>query len=314
MERTMTLRHLDRQLRPLAGLFGGGDRPAFIVHQPVALTVPLVFSSPHSGRYYSPSFIESSRLAPERLRRSEDAYVEELFAGVTAHGAPLIAAQYPRAYLDLNREPYELDPELFREALPDYANTQSVRVVGGLGTIARVVAEAEEIYREPLTLEAGLVRIEALYKPFHAALAGLLEKTRQRFGLAVLIDCHSMPSATLIGGAQSTPRPDFVLGDRFGASCESRLTRFLREALGKLGYEVALNRPYAGGFITEHYGRPGLGVQAIQIEINRALYLNEEKFEKTRDFARLQRDLRGVMECLAREYPYVAKPRAAAAE
>ena len=288
--------------------------PPFDILQPVTQLAPFVVCSPHSGRTYPRVLIEASRLRPRALRKSEDCFVDELFAAAPQLGLPLISARFPRAYLDLNREPYELDPELFREALPDYANTQSVRVVGGLGTIARVVAEAEEIYREPLTLEAGLVRIEALYKPFHAALAGLLEKTRQRFGLAVLIDCHSMPSATLIGGAQSTPRPDFVLGDRFGASCESRLTRFLREALGKLGYEVALNRPYAGGFITEHYGRPGLGVQAIQIEINRALYLNEEKFEKTRDFARLQRDLRGVMECLAREYPYVAKPRAAAAE
>jgi len=288
--------------------------PPFDILQPAVQAIPLVFCSPHSGRIYPRVLLESSRLNARALRKSEDCFVEELFSSAPSIGAPLISARFPRAYLDVNREPYELDPELIRERLPDYANTQSVRVIGGLGTIARVVSEAEEIYRGPLALDAAMARIDRLYKPFHAALASLLKQARDRFGVAVLIDCHSMPSATLPGSAHASGRPDFVLGDRFGVSCEPRLTRFLKEALGKLGYEVTLNRPYAGGYITEHYGRPGMGFHAVQIEINRALYLNEDSLSKTAGFVRLQADLRSVMERLAREFTFVTKPRAAAAE
>ena len=175
----------------------------------------------------------------------------------SALGAPLIAARFPRAYLDVNREPYELDPELFTGRLPEFANTQSARVVGGLGTIARIVADTEEIYRERLPIGAAFERIERLYRPFHAALADLLETTRKRFGIAVLIDCHSMPSASI--GQPPGGRPHFVLGDRFGASCDAKLTRFMRDMLQGAGYEVQVNRPYAGGFITEYYGNPARG-------------------------------------------------------
>ena len=312
MERTMTLRHLDRQLRPLAGLFGGGDRPAFIVHQPVALTVPLVFSSPHSGRYYSPSFIESSRLAPERLRRSEDAYVEELFAGVTAHGAPLIAAQYPRAYLDLNREPFELDPDLFEDSLPPFANTRSVRVLGGLGTIARVVGEAEEIYRRRLTVAEAMARIERIYWPYHTELGALIERTRRHFGYAVLIDCHSMPSSDSTGN-NGGPRAQFVLGDRFGTACAPELTRHIETTLTGLGYEVALNRPYAGGYITEHYGAPGLGVHALQLEVNRSMFTDEARLTLTDGFSPLRDRLMRLVEGLAK-FARILQPMRAAAE
>ncbi len=170
--------------------------PPFEIRLPAEQTVPFVFCSPHSGRIYPASFLDQSRLSALALRKSEDCFVDELFAGVAARGAPLIAARFPRAYLDVNREPYELDPELFDEPLPPHANAQSVRVVGGLGTIARIVADGEEIYADPLPLAAALVRIDRLYKPFHAALARLIDDTRERFGYAILIDCHSMPSAT----------------------------------------------------------------------------------------------------------------------
>ena len=284
--------------------------PPFTVLEPKTQTAPFVLCSPHSGRVYTRQFLAQSRLDPHALRKSEDCFVDELFSGAVALGAPLIAARFPRAYLDVNREPYEFDPELFAEPLPDFANTQSVRVVGGLGTIARIVADGEEIYRGRLTVKEALARIEHLYMPFHAALAGLLERTRKEFGYAILIDCHSMPSALMAqaGGA----RPDFVIGDRFGASCDARLTRFAKDAITGLGYDVQLNRPYAGGYITEHYGRPGRGVHTLQLEINRGLYLDETTLKPTPRFALLERHLTNLAERLFVELPALFERRAAA--
>jgi N-formylglutamate amidohydrolase len=284
--------------------------PPYLVTAPSEQVAPFVLCSPHSGSVYPPDLLEVSRLTPHSLRKSEDCFVDELFMPVAAEGAPLIAARFPRAYLDVNREPYELDPELFIEPLPDFANTQSVRVAGGLGTIARIVADGEEIYRTKLPLAWGLARVEQLYIPFHSALAELIETTRQRFGYAILIDCHSMPSASMApaGG----PRPDIVLGDRFGASADCKITRFVKELLAGLGYEVQMNRPYAGGYITEHYGRPARDVHAVQIEINRGLYLNELTLRPTAAFAELQRDLKDLAGPLFNELPALLERRAAA--
>jgi len=286
-------------------------RPAFKIARPATQSTPFVWCSPHSGRVYPKAFLDSVRLDPLTLRKSEDCYVDELVGSIPNLGAPLLAAEFPRAYLDVNREPYELDPELFSEPLPDFANSLSARVVGGLGTIARIVADGEEIYTRPLKLAAALERIELLYKPFHAALADLLDQTHRTFGFAILIDCHSMPSSlmTQTGGA----RPDFVLGDRFGSSCHTRLSAFAKDTLTRMGYETQMNRPYAGGFITEHYGRPARGIHALQVEINRGLYMNELKMEKTLGFNKLQRDLSTLAQRLFCEFPSLL-PRQAAAE
>lgn len=284
--------------------------PPFSVARPGELRVPLIFNSPHSGRIYPKSFLAASRLDPLTLRRSEDAFVEELFAFVTDLGAPLLHAHFPRAYLDVNREPYELDPVLFRGGLPHYANTQSVRVIGGLGTIARVVSESDEIYREPLCVEAALERIKRLYTPYHDTLAALLLETQREFGLSVLIDCHSMPSSPITNG--DTRRPDFVLGDRFGTSCSGELTRAAADQLAALGYAVTLNKPYAGGYITEHYGRPHKAQHVLQIEINRSLYMDEARFEKSAGFERLRTDLKTMVCGLIPCVPGLAIPRAAA--
>ncbi len=284
--------------------------PPFTIAVPNGPPSPFVFCSPHSGRTYTQAFLEASRLDSHALRKSEDCFVDELFAGVRENGAPLIAARFPRAYIDVNREPYELDPELFSEPLPAYANTQSIRVVGGLGTIARIVSDNEEIYREKMPLAVALERIDRLYRPFHSALAALLEDARRQFGFAVLIDCHSMPSASI--GSPAATRPDFVIGDRFGVSCDSRLTRTLREGLAGCGYDVHVNRPYAGGFITEHYGRPVRGLHALQLEINRALYMDEARFTLSPQFGGLQRDLMRVLAPMMLEIPGVFGRRAAA--
>ncbi|MDX2157269.1 MAG: N-formylglutamate amidohydrolase [Hyphomicrobiaceae bacterium] len=284
--------------------------PPFTVLMPAARAGPFVFCSPHSGRVYTSEFLRQSRLDAHALRKSEDCFVDELLAGVVSLGAPLIAARFPRAYIDVNREPYELDPDLFDGPLPPFANTQSVRVIGGLGTIARIVADAEEIYRARLPVAVALERIDRLYKPFHAALATLLEETRRRFGIAILIDCHSMPSAPV--GQPASARPDFVLGDRFGASCDIKLTRRLREGLVQMGHEVHVNRPYAGGFITENYGRPGRGYHALQLEINRALYLHEASFERSAGYDRLKATLTRVLGRLMTEVPGLLGGQAAA--
>lgn len=284
--------------------------PPFTVVSPRIQEAPAVFCSPHSGRVYPPSFLAASRLDPHALRKSEDCYVDELFGGMPDLGVPLIAANFPRAYLDVNREPYELDPELFAEPMPPYANTQSVRVMGGLGTIARIVADGEEIYRDRLSLEEALERIDRLYKPFHSALSGLLAATWRQFGVAVLIDCHSMPSASI--SQPHAARPDFVLGDRFGASCDTKLTRYLREVLSGMGYEVQLNRPYAGGYITEHYGRPQRGLHALQVEVNRSLYLEESSLNRSAGFTRVRRDISAAAGKLLRDLPNLLARRAAA--
>ncbi|MBY6240146.1 N-formylglutamate amidohydrolase [Methylosinus sp. Sm6] len=250
----------------------------FEVLEPEELASPLVFSSPHSGDLYPAGFLASSRLDIASLRRSEDAHVHALFALAPATGAPLIKAHFPRAYLDLNREPYELDPRMFEDPLPEFANTRSLRVAAGLGTIPRVVADAREIYATRLRVGEALRRIEKLHKPYHAALRELMERARRRFGVALLVDCHSMPSN--VAKESPTPRgdrrkPDFVLGDRFGASCSAEIVETIETRLEQWGYHVQRNRPYAGGYITEHYGRPSAGSHAVQIEIARNLYMDE---------------------------------------
>lgn len=287
-------------------------RPLFEVVAPATQTLPLVFNSPHSGRLYPAAFLASSRLDPRAIRRSEDSYVDELFDPAPAIGAPLLCAHFPRAWLDVNREPYELDPKMFDGNLPTYANVRSVRVAGGLGTIARIVSETEEIYARPLNVEEGLSRIELAYKPYHRTLRTLLSHTRSTFGVAVLVDCHSMPST--VRGGSGRLRPDIVLGDRYGTSCAGEVVDTAAECLGRLGYSVSRNKPYAGGFITEHYGHPGRGVHSLQIEVNRCLYMNEESLERTPGFERLRSDLRRLIAELAATIGDILSIRREAAE
>ena len=270
------------------------------IEAPVRQRVPLVFASPHSGRDYPPDFIAASALDPVSLRKSEDAFVDDLFAAAPALGAPLLKALFPRALLDPNREAWELDPAMFDEPLPDYVNTDSPRVAAGLGTIARVVASGVEIYRSKLSFAEALRRVERLYRPYHAALATLVEDTRREFGHCILVDCHSMPS---MGGPADTdlgtPRVDFVLGDCFGNSCARPVIVAAEATLERLGYRVVRNTPYSGGHTTRHYGRPIEGVHALQIEINRRLYMDESTHRRRPGFARLQSDLSQVVAALA---------------
>ncbi|GBU18552.1 MULTISPECIES: N-formylglutamate amidohydrolase [Methylobacterium] len=287
-----------------------GFAPAFAVDEPAAHTIPYVFNTGHSGAVYPPAFLAASRLDGHALRRSEDAHVERLFASVVGLGAPLMRANFPRAYLDVNREPFELDPRMFDGRLPAFANTRSMRVAGGLGTVPRVVADGQEIYARRLPVEEAVSRIEGLYKPYHRVLRGLVQRTARQFGQAVLIDCHSMPSASL--GREQEPKADIVLGDRFGTSCDPALVERFEGELQAHGLRVVRNRPYAGGFITEHYGEPNVGRHALQIEINRALYMNESSLAVTADFFRLTETLAAVVAAVSANLPDLALPRMAA--
>lgn len=271
--------------------------PPIDVLAPTEQRIPLVLASPHSGVDYPPDFLSASRLDPHRLRRSEDSFVDEIFATAVALGAPLLRARFPRAYLDANREPFELDPAMFEDDLPEYVNSLSPRVQAGLGTIARVVATGEDIYARKLRFADALRRVERLYRPYHRALGQLVAATRERFGFYVLLDCHSMPSAAERGLARRSA--DFVLGDCHGSSCGSGIVDAAQRFLSGHGYSVALNAPYAGGFTTGHYGCPTDGGHALQIEINRALYMNERTLERKPFIAELIHDMEGLVAALA---------------
>jgi N-formylglutamate deformylase len=246
------------------------------------------------------------------LRRSEDSFVDELTLGVVERGYPLMRAHFPRCYVDVNREPYELDPRMFEGRLPSFANTRSMRVAGGLGTVARVVGDAQEIYGQRIPVDDAIRRIEGLYKPYHRALRRLFTRVHRDFGAAVLIDCHSMPSSA--GAKDERPRADVVLGDRYGTSCVAAVAEAVESTLRAKGYSVSRNKPYAGGFITEHYGNPAAGLHAIQLELNRALYMDERRFERSPSFARVAADLEALADCLATIPIEELRPYRAAAE
>jgi N-formylglutamate amidohydrolase len=276
------------------GLRSAAPEPPFVLIEPLRRTAPLVFASPHSGRRYPAELLALARTGLLNLRRSEDAYVDELFAGAAAHGASVLSATVARAYVDLNRDPGELDPEMFEERPPDAAAISSPRVQAGLGAIPRVTGDGQLIYRRKLTLADAQRRIAAVHRPYHAMLRDLIETTLAQFGCAVLIDCHSMPSS-----ARGAHAPDIVLGDRFGASCHPSVTALAEATLRRLGYRVARNAPFAGGHTTQLHGRPTRRVHALQIEINRALYVDERTLDRTSGFARVRSDMGRLAEALS---------------
>jgi N-formylglutamate amidohydrolase len=285
--------------------------PPIAVQGEDAWRVPLIFSSPHSGTVYTSAFVASSRLDPVTLRRSEDSFVDELFAAAQGVGAPLLKALFPRAYLDVNREPWELDPSMFDGPLPDFVNSRSPRVGGGLGTVARVVANGADIYRAKLSFPEAKRRVETLYVPYHAALEDLMARGTARFGRTALIDCHSMPS---VGGPMDRDpgkrRADFVLGDAHGQACAPALIETAEAHLKRAGFAVTRNDPYAGGHITRHYGRPRAGRHALQIEVNRALYMDETRIAKIPGFEPLRGAVDALIAALAAVAPLLPGPQA----
>lgn len=266
---------------------------------PASVSTPVIFASPHSGRDYPQDLLRNSRLDQHALRQSEDSYVDLLFDEAPRFGAPLLRALFPRAYVDVNRARDELDPRMFADSLPKAADTRSSRVIAGLGVVPRIVADGQDIYDRKLYYLDARRRISACYDPYHQALSRLIDQARHRFGGAILIDCHSMPSA---GGAPMRPgerRIDFVLGDRFGSSCAPSITLLAEQILAGLDYEVTRNTPYAGGYVASSYGRPKTGVHVLQIEINRALYLDERRVARNEGFEKLRKNMLTLVEKLA---------------
>jgi N-formylglutamate amidohydrolase len=277
-----------------AGLPEPRAEPPFVLIEPLRRTSPLIFASPHSGRRYPPELLANARVSLISLRRSEDAYVDELFASAAAHGASVLSASVARAYIDLNRDPAELDPEMFDERPPQSPHTSSPRVQAGLGAIPRVSGDGQSIYRRKLSLAEAERRLATVHRPYHAMLHNLVEETKAAYGCAVLIDCHSMPS-----NARGAHAPDIVLGDRYGASCHPSVTALAEATLRRLGYRVARNTPFAGGHTTQTYGRPAARAHALQIEINRALYVDERTLERSKGYSRIRADMARLAEALS---------------
>ncbi|MCE2574329.1 N-formylglutamate amidohydrolase [Komagataeibacter sp. FNDCR2] len=261
-----------------------GVVPPFFIHVPSGGQAPVIVASPHSGRHYMPEFLNMSRLDALALRRSEDCYVDRLFEGVTEQGATLLHATFPRAYCDANREAWELDPTMFRDPLPHWCNTTSSKVRAGFGTIARIVSRDGPIYPRPLPFSEAETRIRTCWQPYHDALSRLVQENMERHGCCILLDAHSMPAPR----RRQANLPDFVLGNAWGTACTPHLTALVERKLVAHGYTVARNVPFAGGFVTRHYGRPRRGVQALQLEISRALYMDQASLQPHGGFETLQ--------------------------
>ncbi|SLN68162.1 N-formylglutamate amidohydrolase [Aquimixticola soesokkakensis] len=276
--------------------------------RPRVRTSAVVFCSPHSGCDYTPEFLGASQLDPHVLRSSEDAFVDRLFGDVTALGAPLLAALYPRAFVDLNRGPEELDPALITGLARPSLNP---RINSGLGVIPRVVAGGRAIYPQKMPLEHARARLAAVWHPYHRTLVQLLRETRDLYGEVLLVDCHSMPREAVAGvRAASGRRPEIVIGDRFGAAASRDVVEMVETAFQRAGFQVARNTPFAGAYTAHHYGRPSLGQHAVQIEIDRSLYMDERRIEPKPEFVEVKAALMQASAQIAR-YGGEALPLAA---
>jgi N-formylglutamate amidohydrolase len=271
--------------------------PAYRLYRPDRRETPVIFSSPHSGRDYPPALLSRSLLDERAIRSSEDAFVDDLFASAPQAGAPLIVARVPRAYIDLNRAAEELDPALIEGVARAPHNP---RVSSGLGVIPRVVANGRPIYRGKIPLAEAQARIANLWHPYHQALRMLIDESLGQFGEAVLIDCHSMPHDAIEAHARpGQPRPEVVLGDRFGAAAAHEVMDWVEAAFAGAGLRVARNAPFAGAYIAQAYGRPSRRQHVVQIEIDRALYMDESRIQRRPDFATFATLMSGIVAQIA---------------
>lgn len=268
--------------------------PAFTLVRPIRIKAPILFASPHSGTVYPADLTDRLCLPLMNLRRTEDAFVNDLFSQAPDYGAPLIHATYARSYVDLNRDVRELDASMFSDGLPRIAGSPGTRVKAGLGCLPKVASTGEVFYASKLTRAEGETRLSEVHDAYHNALKQELERFNRHWPERILIDCHSMPSRQ-----PGRPKlPDIVLGDRFGSSCNNRLTNLVERYFKRVGFTVARNAPYAGGYITRAYGRPKRGCHVLQIEVNRSLYMDEYSVEKSAGFGATQNVLSKLVEDL----------------
>ena len=277
---------------------------------PARQTAPVVVASPHSGSVYPATFLAQAAVPLAALRRAEDAFVDELFAAAPKLGIPLLAARFPRSFVDANREPYELDPGMFEGPLPGPLNHRTTRVAAGLGMIPRVAASGEAIYRGRVPSHEIEHRLDTCWRPYHTALTLLVEQTYRQFGAALLVDAHSMPSSAA-GVVARDHRVDIVLGDNHGEACAPEIMDWAESWFAGAGLRVRRNQPYAGGFTTQRYGRPSIGRHTLQIEINRALYMNETRHEKLPQARRVQALMTGLLDAIATRTAALFQPLAA---
>ena len=284
-------REYGREAAWLRAEFGQG----FDLRAPAFPRAGVVFASPHSGAHYPDAFVAGSGLGREALRRNEDALVDALFSCAPASGAPLLSARFPRSFVDVNRAGDDLPPEWQEPgAVPAVREgSAAYRARLGLGVVPLLISEREAIYSHPPSAAAVHARLDCLYRPYHSALKAQLDGALRRWDGALLVDCHSMPGSAV--GRRGTPRADIVLGDAHGRAAREGTTALLEELFKARGYRVARNHPYAGGFATLHYGRPDRGVEAVQVEINRDLYLDPVTLGPSRGYARLSRDIAGIV-------------------
>jgi N-formylglutamate amidohydrolase len=287
--------HIPATVSSPSDSFPAGTGPAFDVVVPAVWCRPLILNSPHSGRNIPRNLLQRSCLAETELRRSEDSYIDELFESCVAFGIPLLKALVSRSYVDLNREPHELDPRMFSDKLPGFANTSTPRVLSGLGTIPRTVSDGHDIYRTKLLVSEAMARIDEIYLPYHRTLSALLNEAYVKTGFVLLLDCHSMPLSAVTDSGAKGGTVDVILGDRFGTSADPELVGTLEGLFISQGLKVRRNRPYAGGFITETHGNPRINRHAIQIELNRSVYMNEQTLEKKEGFIQLARALKQII-------------------
>ena len=272
--------------------YGSLETKPYRLIEPEALLSGIVIASPHSGRNYLSSVKEQSILDPVTLRSSEDAFVDELMDFAPALGIPLICSEIPRAFVDLNRARDELDPAII-EGIK--SNRQNPRVISGLGVIPRVVANGKEIYSGKLSKEAAIERLENFWDPYHSKLAELLDRARQQFGYSILIDTHSMPHEAILNASSSFRTSQIVLGDRYGATCAPEIINDLIKLISKNGLRASRNIPFSGAYIVQKYGSPGLNRHAIQLEIDRSIYMDERKIQKLEKFRKLKNKLQNIM-------------------
>lgn len=266
--------------------------PGHEVALPSSWDLPIIFSCPHAGRDYPRKLLSLSPLPLETLRRSEDAYVDQLIPPTVNRRIPMLMAKFPRLFVDVNRSPRELDPQLFSGPLDDASESRSTRVIAGFGVIPKLAADGRLIYPSRLPSSEARARLKHCFTPYHDALTDLIAKAKQRFSRVLVVDWHSMPS----GSGASGRLPDIVLGDVYGASCLDGETELWEDAFAHEGFHVGRNTPYAGGYVASHYGRPEDGVSVLQIEINRGLYMDERKVARKRDFRSFAERIGSVIE------------------